>query len=104
MSGLARQLPMHELRPGMALAADLCDAHGQALLKAGMVLGAGHIEALRGRGLSGAWVDVPDPDAPADEARRAAARLRLERLFRHARPEDEWFRALIEAYRLAPRP
>lgn len=106
MSALSGQLPLHELRPGMTLAADLCDAHGQVLLMARTVLTAGHIEALRGRGLSGARVELPGPDseAPADEVRRAAARQRLERLFRHARPEDAWFRALIEAYRMAPRP
>lgn len=52
----------------------------------------------------GGHADSGPRDVPGNAGPERAARQRLDTLFRHCRPEDAWFRALIEAYRLESRP
>lgn len=102
MSAPVTRLPLVAAQPGMILAEAPRDARGQALCAAGKPLDATLLSTLRGLGLTEVVIIKPTQESEGADA--DAARQRLAHLFRRAREEDAWFRALIEDYRLGPRP
>lgn len=95
-----RDLPLDQGMPGMCLAEDLRDGHGNVLLKAGTQLGAAHLASLAQRGVRS--IAIVEPVSAAElEAAREAARARLAHLFRQRRgePDQLLYQTLLE-YRL----
>lgn len=96
-----RLRPLEEIEPGMELADDMYDATGHVLLGNGAVLTAGMIESLNRRGI--AHIPIAERIDAEEAARlRAAARRRVEALFRRA-GDDPLMAKLREAvleYRL----
>lgn len=78
-----KMISLEDARPGMQLAADVCDANGGMLLAAGAVLSEAALAALARRGVTQFAVVVAL--SPEERARRVAEiDQRLDALFRHA--------------------
>jgi hypothetical protein len=95
------RLKLDQVLPGMTLADDARDAHGNLLLPRGRELAARDIAALRQRGVAVVAI-AGEAEAPPDDA-VAAARTheQLDRLFRHAGDDPTLgaLRAQVERYR-----
>lgn len=95
-------LSIAEARPGMKLAADICDAKQAVLLPAGTALTASHLSALPRHGV----VQIPVERPPLTVQEEEPVRRRLNHLFRRV-GDDELSRALersILAYHLGRQP
>lgn len=82
-----KQVPIDDVRPGMALSDDLLDANGNILLRQGLVLTEATLDALhrhRVETLPIAGDDATDPDAAS-----AHHEQRLATLFRKPGNDDE---------------
>lgn len=80
------RLSIHELKPGMVLAAPLHGPDGQVLLNAGVELRASYIHRLRQLGFTGAYVrdgvaDDVVPETPVGEQTRRLAMASVRRVF-----------------------
>ena len=104
LSGRMKEIAIHEIESGQALAADVFDERGGLLLSKGMSLSRDHVELLEKRGVL--TVKVVEPGADDERARAAVpdtsefekALARLDHMFEGLK-DDPVMRAIYSAAR-----